>query len=174
MLQQVIANTVRILFLVLLQALVVGRIQAFDGLILPYVYIFGLLMLPFQTPSWLVLFICFVTGWIMDYFTGPVGLHISACVFLGLVVPLVRKFLAPREGYDSTQRPTVQRMGISWYATFASICTFLHHGFLFFLEVLRFSDFFYQIAHIFLSSIATMILMIIGQYIIYNTKTNEQ
>lgn len=174
MLQQVIANTVRIAFLVLLQALVVGRIQAADGLILPYVYIFGLLMLPFQTPSWLVMMIAFCTGFLMDYFTGPVGLHTSACVFLGLVIPLVNKFLSPREGYDSTQRPTVQRMGITWYVTYASICTFMHHSFLFFLEVLRFSDFFYQIAHIFLSSLATLVLMVIGQYIIYNTKSTEQ
>lgn len=174
MLQQVIANTVRILFLVLIQALVVGKIHLFDGLILPYVYIFALLMLPFQTPAWLVLIISFFTGWLMDYFTGPVGLHTSACVFLGLVIPLVNKFLSPREGYDTSQRPTVQRMGITWYVTYASICTFLHHGFLFFLEVLRLSDFFYQIAHIILSSIATVMLMVIGQYIIYNTKTSDQ
>jgi cell shape-determining protein MreD len=174
MLQQIIANTIRILFLVLLQALVVGRINASDGLILPYVYIFALLMLPFQTPAWLVMVISFFTGWLMDYFTGPVGLHTSACVFLGFVIPLVNKFLSPREGYDSTQRPTVQRMGITWYVTYAAICTFFHHGFLFFIEVLRFSDFFYQIAHIFLSSLATLVLMVIGQYIIYNTKTSEQ
>jgi hypothetical protein len=174
MLQLIIANTVRILFLVLLQALVVGRIQAFDGLILPYIYIFGLLMLPFQTPAWLVLLISFFTGWLMDYFTGPVGLHTSACVFVGFVIPLVNTFLAPREGYDSSQRPTVQRMGITWYVTYAAICTFMHHGFLFFIEVLRLTDFLYQIAHIFLSSIATLILMVIGQYIIYNTKSTEQ
>jgi hypothetical protein len=174
MLQLVIANTVRILFLILIQAMVVGKIHLFDGLILPYVYIFGLLMLPFQTPAWLVLIISFFTGWLMDYFTGPVGLHTSSCVFLGFVIPLVNKFLSPREGYDTSQRPTVQRMGITWYVTYAAICTFLHHTFLFFLEVFRLSDFFYQIAHITLSSIATVMVMVIMQYIIYNTKTTEQ
>lgn len=165
---------IRIAFLILLQALVVSRVQLFDGLILPWVYIFGLLMLPFETPRWLTLFIAFATGVAMDYFTGPMGLHMSACTVLGYLQPLVQRLLAPREGYEITQRPTIQKMGMTWYLTYAGILALIHHAVLFFLEVLRFSDFFYLLAHTLLSAASTLLLMVIGQFLIYNVKSPEK
>jgi len=170
MLQIVSVNILRVLFLVLLQALVVSRVQLFDGLIFPWVYIFSILMLPFETPRWFVLLVSFLVGLIMDYFSGPIGLHTSACVFLGYLQPIVQKILAPREGYDLTQRPTVQRMGLAWYVTYAGVLTLAHHSWFFFMEVFRFSDFLYQVLHILLSTFATLVLMTIGQYLIYNSK----
>ena len=170
MLQTVSVNIVRIVFLVLLQALVVSRVQLFDGLILPWIYLFGILMLPFETPRWLVMVIAFFVGVLMDLFSGPVGLHTSACVFLGFMQTIVQNILSPREGYDVTQRPTVQRMGLAWYVTYAGMLTLAHHTWFFFMEVFRFSDFLYQIVHILLSTLAALVLMTIGQYLIYNSK----
>lgn len=163
----------RIAFLILLQALVVSRIQLFDGLILPWVYIFGILMLPFETPRWLTLTVGFIVGWTMDYFSGPMGLHSTACVTLAYMQPIVQKFISPREGYDSIQRPTIQSMGLPWYLTYAGVLTLIHHSWFFFFEVFRFSDFFYQLVHILLSSAATIVLMTIGQYLIFNSKSSQ-
>ncbi|MFN0031114.1 MAG: hypothetical protein ACKVOR_03040 [Flavobacteriales bacterium] len=173
MLQAILINLARILFLILLQSVVVSRILLFDGLVLPWIYIFGLLMLPFSTPRWLVLVISFITGLVMDYFTGPLGLHTTACLTMGFALPLVQRFLAPREGYDSSQRPTVQRMGLAWYITYAGVLTVIHHTWLFFMEVFRFSDFFYQLLHIICSAAATLLLMTIGQYLIFTSKSTE-
>ncbi len=173
MLQTLLINTVRLLFLILLQSLVVSRMSSLNGLILPWVYIFGILMLPFSTPRWLLLCISFVVGLLMDYFTGPLGLHTSACVVLGFAQPIVQRLLAPREGYDASQRPTLQRMGFAWYTTYAGVLTLIHHTWLFFLEVYRFSDFFFQVLHIIMSAAVTLLLMIIGQYLIYNSKSTE-
>lgn len=169
----VIVNILRIAFLILLQALVVSRMQPLDGLILPWIYIFGMLMLPFSTPRWLMLLIGFAVGMIMDWFSGPPGLHTSACLWLAFVQPLVQRLFAPREGYDVSMKPTVQKMGLAWYLTYAGILTFVHHTWLFFMEVLRLDDFFYQLLHIIMSTAATLLLMTIGQYLIYNSKSNE-
>lgn len=173
MLQQILINTLRIAFLVVLQSLVVSRIQLLNGLVLPWIYIFGILMLPFETPRWLTLLIATGVGLVMDYFTGPMGLHTSACVFLGYLQPVVQKVFSPREGYEVTQRPTVQRMGLTWYVTYAAILAFAHHFWLFYLEVFRFSDFFYTFLRVLLSTIATVALMVVGQYLIYSTKPNQ-
>jgi hypothetical protein len=169
----VIVNILRIAFLILLQALVVSRMQPLDGLILPWVYIFGILMLPFSTPRWLLLLIGFGVGMIMDWFSGPPGLHTSACLWLAFMQPLVQRLFSPREGYDVSMKPTVQKMGLAWYLTYAGILTFVHHTWLFFMEVMRLSDFFYQLLHIIMSAAATLVLMTIGQYLIYNSKSNE-
>jgi hypothetical protein len=114
--------------------------------------------------------IAFFVGVLMDLFSGPVGLHTSACVFLGFMQTIVQNILSPREGYDVTQRPTVQRMGLAWYVTYAGMLTLAHHTWFFFMEVFRFSDFLYQIVHILLSTLAALVLMTIGQYLIYNSK----
>ena len=53
-------NYLRIFLFVLVQALVVSRIQLFDGLVLPFIYIFSLLMFQFDTPRWLLLLIGFL------------------------------------------------------------------------------------------------------------------
>jgi hypothetical protein len=174
MLQTILINVVRILFLIMLQSYVVNRIQLLDGLVLPWVYIFGILMLPFATPRWLVLLVAFLTGLIMDKFTGPMGLHTAACVLLGFMQPLVQQFLAPREGYEITQRPTIQKMGLAWYATYAGVLTLIHHSYLFIMEQLSLSGFFYLMFHILLSVLGTMVCMIIGQFLIYKSKSAEQ
>jgi hypothetical protein len=170
MAQQILVNTVRILFLLLLQALVVSRMNLFDGLILPWVYIFGILMLPLSMPSWSVMLSAFAIGIGMDYLSGPMGLHASSCLVIGLLLPWMRRILAPREGYDSTQKPTVQKMGLPWYLTYAGALTLAHHAWFFIVEVFRTSDLGYQLIKILLSSILTLILMTIGQYLIYNSK----
>jgi cell shape-determining protein MreD len=137
------------------------------------VYIFAILMLPFETPRWLVLVTAFLVGLVMDYFTGPMGLHTISCTVLGFMQPLVQNLLAPREGYEITERPTIQKMGLPWYLTYSAILAFIHHTVLFFLEVLRLSGFFSTLLHITLSVIGTMVLMVIGQYLIYNAKPSD-
>ena len=166
-------NIIRIFFLVILQALIVSRLQVLDGFILPWVYIFGILMLPFETPKCAVLLISFSVGYIMDLFSGPMGMHMTACVILGWLQPLVQSLLAPREGYDIVQKPTIQKMGLQWYLTYAGILTFIHHFVLFFAETLRLTPFFYQIGHILFSAMATLLLLTIGQYLIFAQKGND-
>ncbi len=168
-----ITSFLRIFFLLFLQALVVSRLQLLDGFVLPWVYIFGILMLPFDTPKWLVLILAFVTGYFMDLFTGPMGMHMTACVVLGWLQPMVQRLMAPREGYDAIQEPTIQKMGLSWYLTYAGILTLCHHFVLFYAETLRITPFWYQIGHILFSAIGTLILLVVGQYLIFNKKVKN-
>ena len=162
------------MFLVMIQVLIICRIELFDGMMLPWIYIFGILMLPFQTPRWAVIVIGFATGWLVDYFTGTSGLHASAGAFIGFIQPIVQRLLAPREGYEVTQRPTVQRMGLPWYLTYAGILTLAHHFWLFYLEVLRFTDFFDTFLRVLMSTLATLVLMTVGQFLIYNTSKSAE
>jgi len=162
---------VNIFIFVLIQALIISRIQLFDGLIIPLLYIFPLLMFPFETPRWLLLLVGLSTGVLMDLFTGPPGLHTSACLTLAFFQPIVQKLLSPREGYDSLQSPTIHKMGISWYLTYAGFLTFLHHAWLIFLEFLRWDNFLYQLLHILLSTLATLLLMILAQLLISPNKS---
>ena len=105
MIGTIAANVVRIFGLVLLQALVIDRLDVANGWITPYLYVLGLLMLPFETPPWATLLIGFATGYVMDLFSNTPGLHTSACTVLAFGRPFALRLVEPRDGYEFGRRP---------------------------------------------------------------------
>jgi hypothetical protein len=158
----------RLIFLVLLQGLIVNRLDLWQGYMLPWVYIFGLLMMPLEAPRTLRMLIGFLTGLAVDMFTNTAGVHASASVCLTFAQPFVLKALSPREGYDSGLNPTIQDMGVVWYITYASLLALVHHVLLFFLELWRFTPFFSTLGKALFSALATVVFMVLGQYLIFS------
>ena len=86
------------ILLILFQIIILNNIQ-FSGYVNPYVYIMFILMLPSLTPSWLLLLTAFLTGLIIDLFSGSPGMHAGATVLAAFSRPLVLRLIAPRDGY---------------------------------------------------------------------------
>lgn len=162
-------NSIRILFLVLLQGLVVNRLNLWEGMVLPSVYLFAILMLPINTNRVLLMVIGFCIGAFVDAFTNTFGLHTSACVLMTFMQPIVLRVLSPREGYELGTRPSIQDLGLTWYLTYAAMLTFIHHIWLFFIELFRFTPFWMTIGKVLLSTVATVLLMVLGQYLIFSS-----
>lgn len=169
----VINNIVRIIFVIFLQALVINRLDLMGGLIFPFIYIHAILMLPLETPRWLSLPIGFVIGMIMDGFMNTPGFHASACLWLAFLMPVIQGFLSPRDGYDFGQKPTVQSMGLRWYLVYTSILTFIHHLWLFNIEFFRFSEILSTLARVTVSSLATVLLLVLFQFLTYAQRTRQ-
>ena len=169
----ILRNILRFAFVLMLQGLIVNKLDLFDGLILPQIYLFAILMLPLETPRLGVLIIAGVTGMIADMFTSTPGLHTSACLVLGYLQPLVQRLIAPRDGYEFGQQATVQSLGLTWFLTYALSLVLVHHFLLFFLEAFRFEDFFRTLGRVLLSTLGTMVQLIIGQYLIYSPRGNR-
>lgn len=170
----IIRNIIRFAFVLLLQGLIVNRLDLLDGMILPQVYLFAIFLLPIETPRILTVFISGLAGLIADMFTGTPGLHTTACIVLGYAMPLYLRLISPRDGYDFGIRPTVQSLGLGWYLSFTAPLVFIHHLLLFYLEVFRFSDFFTTLGRVGLSTIGTLILLVIGQYLIFSQKASKR
>ena len=149
--------------LVLLQVLILNNIQL-GGFINPYFYVLFILILPFETPKWLLLVLGFFLGFSIDVFSNTIGMHSSACVFMAYLRPFVLKFISPRDGYESESFPTLKYYGLAWFLRYSAILVFAHHIFLFFIEVFRLSDFFSTLFRAILSSIFSLILIFISQY----------
>lgn len=171
MIQILINNIFRFVFLVLLQVLVLNNIQ-FSGLINPYLYVLFILLLPFEIPNWVLLIIGFITGLSIDMFTDTLGLHASATVFLAFVRPIILSIMSPREGYEAGTSPKLSLDNTRWFIEYIIILIFIHHFVLFYLEVLRFTDFFTTLLRVFLSSIFTIILALLSQILMYKKNTN--
>lgn len=137
-----IRNIWRFVLLVLLQGLVFKRISP-DGSLFYYVsfIIFPLFifLLPFRTPTVLLIFIGFLTGLSVDllFYDSP-GVHASACVFSAFIRPLVLQILEPKSGYNLNQSPVKRQLGMGWFLPYVSIMLFLHLFFYFSVEVFTF------------------------------------
>src|SRR5512133_234040 len=127
------------ILLFLLQILLFNNIQ-FSGYINPYIYIMFILLLPVEIPSWLLLILSFVTGLVMDLFSGTPGMHTSATVLAGFVRPYILRFTSPRDGYEPGVDPSMLIYGIRWFLFYSSLIILIHHFALFYLEVFRFAD----------------------------------
>ncbi|PLX11512.1 MAG: rod shape-determining protein MreD [Marinilabiliales bacterium] len=149
--------------LVFLQVFILNNIQ-FSGYINPYIYVLFILVLPFETPKWLLLIVAFALGLTIDLFSSTIGMHSSATVVMAFFRPYVLKIFAPRDGYESETLPQLRYYGASWFLRYSVFLILIHHFFLFYVEVFRFSNFFSTFARAILSSIFTIILVLISQY----------
>ena len=160
----------RFVFFVFLQALVVNNIDVSDGWVLPFIYPFALLMLPTGSARWLTMVLGFVIGFMLDSFTHTWGMHTSACVLVGFLQPLVLRLIAPREGYDPVMRPTVQDMGLNWYIAYAFLLMLPFHLWLGYIEVFSLDQFLVTLGRAGASALAAVLLMVLGQYLMFTPK----
>jgi hypothetical protein len=163
---RVLLNTVRFFTLIVLQMLVFNHIQ-FSGYINPYFYVLFILLLPFETPGWLMLILSFLLGLSIDFVSDTHGLHTMATVFMAYIRPFMLRGLAPRDGYEPGTYPRITYYGLGWFAKYAIILIVLHHLVLFYVEIFRLSEFFSTLLRVILSSIFTFIFIVISQYFIY-------
>lgn len=151
------------IILVLLQVLLFNNIQ-FSGYINPYVYLMFILLLPVEIPSWLLLFLSFVTGMIIDLFSGSSGIHTSATLLAGFVRPYVLRLSSPRDGYEPGANPSMLVYGFKWFFLYTLVMVLVHHTALFYLEVFRFTDFFRTMLRVLLSSAFTITFILLIEY----------
>jgi len=151
------------IILVFLQVFILNNIQ-FSGYINPYIYVLFILILPFEIPKWFLLVVAFVLGLTIDLFSGTIGMHSSATVIMAFFRPYILEIISPRDGYESETLPQLRYYGASWFIRYSVILILIHHFFLFYIEVFRFTHFFATFARAILSSIFTIILVLISQY----------
>ncbi len=173
MTETIIKNIVRFIVLILSQVLILNNIHL-GGYINPYLYIVFILMLPFKTPNWLLLVFSFAIGLCIDMFSNTIGMHAAACVLMGSIRPLIINYVYTKEDYEYITQPSVKDMCLYSFLTYAAIITFIHHLTLFYIEAFKFTDFFSTLARVVLSSLFTIVLIIITQYIfVKEKKTNN-
>ena len=162
-------NILRFIILLLVQVLVLNHIH-FSGYINPYLYVLFILLLPFQTPKWLLLVASFLMGLSVDLFSNTPGMNAAASVFMAYVRPGVIRLLKSGKNYEAGMSPGIRDLGFRWFFSYSLILILAHHFVLFYLEIFRMSEFFTTFFRVVLSTIFTMILVIITQYLFHTGK----
>ncbi|HOO99272.1 MAG TPA: rod shape-determining protein MreD [Bacteroidales bacterium] len=164
MINRIIRLGLIFIILLLLQVLFFNNIQ-FSGYVNPYVYIMFILLLPVEIPAWLLLILSFLTGAVMDLFSGTLGMHASATLVAGFVRPYVLRITSPRDGYEAGANPSMLVYGLKWFLIYASLIIFIHHLVLFYIEVFRFTDFFRTLLRVILSFVFSLSFIVLLEYI---------
>ena len=172
MLNEIIRNIIRFVILVGVQVLLIKNIEL-GRFINPFIYVLFIIVLPFETPKWLLLLSGFIIGITIDMFYDTAGMHAAACVFIAYIRPGVLKLFSPRDGYEFGTQPTIQYLGVPWFLSYSAILIVLHHIVLFYTEVFRFSEFFSTFLRVIISSIFTILLVVISQYLFNRKKEQE-
>lgn len=168
----IVRNIIRFFLLVLVQVLIIKNIEL-GRFINPFIYVLFIIVLPFETPKWLLLVSGFVLGVSIDMFYDTSGMHAAACVLMAYVRPGILKLFSPRDGYESGTQPTIQYLGVPWFLSYAGILVLLHHLILFYIEIFRLNEFFSTFFRVIVSSIFTLVLIVISQYLFYRKKEQE-
>jgi len=135
-------NIIRFLVLIGLQVYVLDNIPPLHRFIVPVIYFLFILWLPFSISRFWLLIIGLVTGLSLDYFTMTPGLHAAACVLIAYIRPFLINLLIPKDTSEFNYRePSARAMGWAPYSIYIFVLTFLHHGYLVFLEWLQFGTF---------------------------------
>jgi len=160
----VVTNIFRFIALVLIQVLVMNKID-FYGFLNPNIYILFILLLPFETPGWLLLVLSFSIGITVDLFSGTLGLNAASSVFAGFMRPFIIKFVGEKPEYDITTQPKLQQMGLKWFMAYAMLMIFAQTLFLNILDVFSFNEFWQTLLRVIVSSLFTFLFIMLFEYI---------
>lgn len=159
-------NIFRFIVVVLFQVLVMDNVMI-NGYMNPYIYLLFILLMPFETPRWLLLLSGFALGLTMDLFTGTLGMHTAATVLAAFVRPYLLGLLASRDGYEPETYPRIYYYGFLWFLKYTLILVLIHHLALFYLEVFQLKYFFSTLLRVILSSILSTSTIVLSQYFVF-------
>ena len=166
----------RFVALVLVQVLLLNKIglqwwTSVSGytVFLPYIYPLFILLLPYETPVWLLLFLGMAMGLTIDTFMNTAGMHAAATVLMAYLRTNVLLALLPKHLSEyGTQSPNVRNMSWAPFLTYAAFLFVIHHSVYFMLQ-------FWSIQHLgrigltILASTFTSLLMVVA-YLLLATR----
>ena len=118
MISQIPINFLRFFILLFAQVLIFSNINL-STFINPYIFPLFLLLLPFETPRWLLVILGFGAGLVLDFFLGSIGMHAAVCLALGFFRPSLINLITPK-GTDFEISPNVYAQGVTWFIIYLS------------------------------------------------------
>lgn len=132
---------------------------------IPFIYPLFVLLLPFETPVWLLMVAGFICGCIVDSFMNTPGMHAFALVLTAYLRTNVLLALLPKNMKEYHHlSPSVKTMGWPPFLTYSAFLVLIHHTVFFIIEVWSLSNFGYLLLKILASTLTTMLL--IGVYLL--------
>lgn len=149
-------NSLRFVVAVLVQILICNHIN-FLGYINPLVYIYFILLFPFNANRSLFLVLAFALGLTIDMFSDSGGANAAACLFIAYIRPSVLRF-AFGISYEH-QSVKLENTAFGQRMVYITILVFIHHSFLLSLEIFNISNILLILKNTLFFSIFTILII---------------
>jgi len=169
MIRIITSNLIRFILLVFIQVFLLKNIGYYN-LSEPFLYILFILLLPFETPNWLLFGLAFLIGLTVDSFYDTLGINAAACTVLALVRIIFINLTVQRLSFEIEPEPKMGIMGFRWFFFYSGILTLVHHATLFLIEDFSLTDLKYTFVRIALSALFTVFLIVVAEFIFYRKK----
>ena len=153
-------NILRFVLLVLAQVFIFNKI-IFGGYISPMIYPLFIILLPFETNKNFSLILAFMLGLSVDLFTGSIGLHTSATLFMTFVRPLAFSIISSNKVFENGIKPGINDLGLSWFISYTSFLVIAHHIYIFFIESFSFVEMGHTFIKAIISSLVSILLIVL-------------
>ncbi|MEN8224817.1 MAG: rod shape-determining protein MreD [Bacteroidota bacterium] len=165
-------NIIRFVVLLLIQVFILNNIRI-NGYINPYLYVLFILLLPFETPGWLLLSSSFLLGLLIDIFAHTPGMNAAAAVFMAFSRPAIIRFINGSKSIESGMKPGIKSMGGKWFFFYSLMLIFLHHLVFFYIEIFRFSEFIQTLYRVLISTASTLVLVMLVEYLFVKKESKD-
>ncbi len=150
-------NTTRFFLLILVQVLILNQINLF-GYINPYLYILFIIIYPFTANKSLLIFLSFLLGLFIDFFSDSGGIHAAASVFIAFIRPVILKYsFGISYEYNTIKISSEDYLKQTIYV---GSMVFLHHFIMFALEIFNINHFLLFLNSILFSSIFSIVIIL--------------
>lgn len=146
--------------LILMQVLIFNNINLF-GYINPCIYIIFIFYYPLKKEKGLFLFLSFLLGLCIDFFSNTGGINAAATLFIAYIrLPLLSSIL--RKSDFDLQLFNIRSISFGKAFSFIVLLTLIHHLILFSLDYFSFTDFGSIITKTLITSIFSIFLILLG------------
>ena len=112
------------------------------------VYPLILLLLPIYTPRFIVMFVGFAIGYLIDFLLGTGGLHTAAMTFMAFTRGPILDAMSLSSGFEKNAVLPIQEMGIGRFLMFILIMVFIHQIIYYSIERFSFYNFIFTLRRI--------------------------
>lgn len=163
-----IRNIIRFILFIFVQQFILNQIPPLHQFITPYLYYLFVLWLPFSIPRAGLMFLAFLLGLTLDYFTATPGLHAAPCVLIAYLRPFLINLLISQEGAElNYTEPSIKSMGMAPYGFYVLVFTFIHHVYLVFIEWMQFGDILYFLGKVTATTGVSLLLVFITEMLFF-------
>lgn len=146
--------------LLFIQIVVMNNVRLF-GLLIPIIYLYPLLFLPYQTPRWLCTVFAAVPGLLMDMMMNTPGINMASATVVGFIRQPLLFALTEEQELDNLivpLRPSIYTMKLSKYVLYMLLLAFVHVASMMLLEAFTAKLFMRMLPHILGSTVISVII----------------
>lgn len=161
---EILKQGIRAVFLILLQVLVFSHFNHFAYGI-AFIYLFFILFVPIQIKKWQLLLLAFLTGFLVDFFTGTYGLNAIAITFIAFTREYLLKLLVSRYREDEDRTFRLYMLTNQQFFIYLLFSSFIYSCLFYLFDYFTFSSMLKLSLQVAYSTLFTFITLVIYRFL---------